>query len=203
MCNAWNHHSDCICGWGGEGHLGRGGRGWKRGSYGQVPPSVIWSYREDYCAPSTCPECGVDVFFIRHNGGSVWLDSLGWPWPKHPCMDRKKEPSWYRYFKKNASLKKEDGELFNGMVVYSMWQSGKYEKPPRILLAINGGDQGRVILAIKGTNTAKYFMGKIVIVNFNKGEIMSSTHDNREIIESGIDPEILGFKSDWATISDA
>jgi len=27
------------------------------------------------------------VFFIRHNGGSVWVDPpLGWPWDKHGCM---------------------------------------------------------------------------------------------------------------------
>jgi hypothetical protein len=27
------------------------------------------------------------VFFIRHNGGSVWVDPpLGWPWWKHGCF---------------------------------------------------------------------------------------------------------------------
>jgi hypothetical protein len=24
---------------------------------------------------------------VRHNGGSVWFDELGWPWPKHPCYE--------------------------------------------------------------------------------------------------------------------
>src|SRR5688500_6371215 len=44
-----------------------------------------WS--DDVCYPSRCPKCGGDVFFVRHNGGSVWLDPpLGWPWPKHACM---------------------------------------------------------------------------------------------------------------------
>jgi hypothetical protein len=23
---------------------------------------------------------------VRHNGGSVWFDELGWPWPKHGCF---------------------------------------------------------------------------------------------------------------------
>jgi len=27
------------------------------------------------------------VFFVRHNGGSVWFDQLGRPWPKHECFD--------------------------------------------------------------------------------------------------------------------
>jgi len=26
------------------------------------------------------------VYFVRHNGGSVWFDSLGKPWPKHSCF---------------------------------------------------------------------------------------------------------------------
>jgi hypothetical protein len=34
-----------------------------------------------------CPECQKMVYLVRHNGGSVWLDELGWPWPKHGCFD--------------------------------------------------------------------------------------------------------------------
>jgi hypothetical protein len=34
-----------------------------------------------------CPRCRKAVIFLRHNGGCVWLDALGWPWPKHPCFD--------------------------------------------------------------------------------------------------------------------
>lgn len=44
-----------------------------------------WS--DDICYPTTCPECKHNVFFLRHNGGSVWVDPpLGWPWPKHGCI---------------------------------------------------------------------------------------------------------------------
>lgn len=42
---------------------------------------------EDFCRPATCPVCYEPVFFIRHNGGCLWVDSLGHPWPKHACMD--------------------------------------------------------------------------------------------------------------------
>lgn len=35
-----------------------------------------------------CPKCGTLVFFVRHNGGCVWLDDLGPPWPKHPCYGK-------------------------------------------------------------------------------------------------------------------
>lgn len=45
------------------------------------------SLAEDFCRKTTCPVCGEDVFFIRHNGGSFWADHLGKPWPKHGCFD--------------------------------------------------------------------------------------------------------------------
>src|SRR5262245_18947817 len=87
MCNAWNHPPGCTCGWGGEGHLGGNYSG---GSSSTVffPVGDHYSWREpDFTHPTRCPECGADVFFIRHNGGSVWVDELGWPWPKHACFD--------------------------------------------------------------------------------------------------------------------
>lgn len=81
MCNAWNHSHDCTCGWGGEGHLGRGGGSWRA--------ETTWGGGTDLNAPNAlCPVCGDSVFFIRpRNGGSLWLNAMGPPWPKHPCMD--------------------------------------------------------------------------------------------------------------------
>lgn len=48
--------------------------------------SIGFQHEKDICHPTKCPECRRMVFFIRHNGGSLWVDSLGWPWPKHPCF---------------------------------------------------------------------------------------------------------------------
>jgi hypothetical protein len=42
---------------------------------------------DDFCRPTRCPRCQRSVYFVRHNGGSVWFDSLGQPWPKHPCFE--------------------------------------------------------------------------------------------------------------------
>lgn len=48
----------------------------------------VWRYHDDdFCRPTSCPVCGDEVFFVRHNGGSVWFDELGPPWPKHACFD--------------------------------------------------------------------------------------------------------------------
>lgn len=90
MCNAHNHPSDCTCGFGGYGHtgLGFGGSGV---SYSFNFINTEWEHR-DATWPTVCPECGESVFFIRHNGGCVWVDPpLGPPWPKHGCFDKPSE----------------------------------------------------------------------------------------------------------------
>lgn len=65
---------------------------WSSPSYPRASSSTSYAgewHERDYTRPSTCPECGDDVFFIRHNGGCVWVDPpLGWPWPKHGCFDK-------------------------------------------------------------------------------------------------------------------
>jgi hypothetical protein len=42
---------------------------------------------DSFCRKTRCPECGDPVFFVRHNGGSVFLNPpLGPPWDRHPCI---------------------------------------------------------------------------------------------------------------------
>lgn len=85
MCNAWNHHPDCTCGWGGEGHLGIRGTG----SY--PAESRSWSISDTekpLTHSTTCWWCGAEVFFHRdENGGCVLFDFLGPPWPIHDCWE--------------------------------------------------------------------------------------------------------------------
>ena len=89
MCNARNHSPSCTCGWGGTGHAGKSPGGWSSQSDIIVNgSSIMWRcYADGFCKPSTCRVCGASVFFVRHNGGSVWFDALGKPWPKHGCFD--------------------------------------------------------------------------------------------------------------------
>ncbi|AUO22873.1 hypothetical protein C0058_13120 [Pseudomonas sp. NC02] len=43
---------------------------------------------ESTCFCTHCPICRSEVYFIRHNGGSVWIDPpLGPPWFKHACFE--------------------------------------------------------------------------------------------------------------------
>ena len=64
------------------------------GGCGGSARSEVYDYpgyrrsKESTCFLTSCPKCKDPVYFIRHNGGSVWIDPpLGPPWYKHPCMD--------------------------------------------------------------------------------------------------------------------
>lgn len=56
---------------------------------------VLYDVRDHYrthasdnrCWRTVCQRCQKPVYFIRHNGGSVWIDPpLGPPWDKHGCF---------------------------------------------------------------------------------------------------------------------
>jgi hypothetical protein len=80
MCNAWNHDPSCCCGFGGE----------NNSSGTVVRERSELAYYESYVNPfAKCPRCRLPVFFFQAaNGGRVFFDDLGHPWPKHPCTDR-------------------------------------------------------------------------------------------------------------------
>jgi hypothetical protein len=54
-----------------------------------APPRVPTSTSVGWINPNArCPVCGAAVFFYANrNGGRVFFDDLGPPWPKHPCTD--------------------------------------------------------------------------------------------------------------------
>jgi hypothetical protein len=97
MCNSYNHHPSCTCGFGGAGHLGRRGPGI---STGNMYSSAYWGGQlitntfESYVNPNArCPVCNDVVFFYQSPyGGRVFFDELGPPWPKHPCTDNSSVP---------------------------------------------------------------------------------------------------------------
>ena len=135
MCNAWNHPIGCTCGWGGDGHLG-GGQG---GSEWNNINLVHWNIFENknlfvsYTNPNAkCPVCGASVFYYKSpNGGRVFFDELGPPWPKHPCTDTDSKPNYpisyipYSGFSLNESTKWSI-EKWNPGIVFSIGSKSQY-----------------------------------------------------------------------------
>ena len=66
--------------------------GWCQGHRSSVPDRRPFQTIESYVNPDAiCPVCGEIVFYYQGpNGGRVFFDALGWPWPKHPCTDNPK-----------------------------------------------------------------------------------------------------------------
>lgn len=94
MCNAHNHPPSCDCGWGGVwyGNQPYAGCGWVRPN--EPRPRTMGEQKGTFSAEAAgfavpnarCPVCGTSVFFYQSPyGGRVYFDSLGPPWPKHPC----------------------------------------------------------------------------------------------------------------------
>lgn len=81
MCNAWNHPAGCNCGWGGI---------W----YGRTSsePERLRATLSSFVNPhARCPVCGCPVFYYQSpDGGRVFFDELGPPWPKHGCTSNGK-----------------------------------------------------------------------------------------------------------------
>ena len=112
-CNAHNHRPGCACGWGGAWH-GPYGTGsyhssWSDESYikhFQLPDS-----HESFVNPNaSCPVCGAAVFFYSSpEGGRVFFDELGPPWPKHPCTDNRAQVTRVSFMSKNQPQWQREG----------------------------------------------------------------------------------------------
>lgn len=104
-CNAWNHPPGCDCGWGGD----TGGQqffGRPKGAYADPVRSSVaapartraasdgrWRSVGNHGPNAECPVCGQPVYFVQpENGGRIFFDELGPPWPKHPCTDNGHSP---------------------------------------------------------------------------------------------------------------
>lgn len=136
MCNAHNHPQSCRCGWGGDGHLGGPPTG------GYSTGRFEWRHREeDFCRSVICRRCGQAVFFVRHNGGSVWFDSLGWPWPKHPCHEEERHAIALR---RRLNELRATGQSERFGVVLSCQESGE----PGIVFVEVRIDSSRVLEAM-------------------------------------------------------
>lgn len=158
--------------------------------------ATLWSdpRADGECRRAKCPRCGGDVFFVRHNGGSVWLDELGWPWPKHGCF-AEPSPPWLTFFAQHKPT--SDATLPFGLVVKADWLPRDARGPSRLVLAIDAGRDGRLCLAIPGANSPDYLVGRLVSVDLPARRLLTSNHDIREVLDVPVTPADIGLPSSW------
>ncbi len=131
--------------------------------------SGVW-HDEDFTRPTICQECGESVFFIRHNGGSVWVNSLGTPWPKHPCFDKPATPT--RAF---SSWSAKTSRFTNPKlaVVIRIYSVPKYTEP---VVEIRLQDSRYFALVLKWTTPAqKVLLGSLLAVSVEESKLLLST----------------------------
>lgn len=104
-CNGNNHPPNCMCnfrgGWSGYRtfdpleRLMSGTARPRQLGYQAGTASVLSG---GFTKPGArCPVCGDLVYFYQSSyGGRVFFDSLGPPWPKHPCTDNRSKPTFPR-----------------------------------------------------------------------------------------------------------
>ena len=131
---------NCRCGWGGDGHLGQR---WRT----ETPLELHEKYAIEargYTRPnSKCPVCNASVFYYESPfGGRVFFESMGPPWPKHPCTDSTNQ---------SKQTKRSPGSVVGSQLgerVKPQWQFDKWlpficdsvvsVKPYQILFEIQG-----------------------------------------------------------------
>lgn len=89
MGKGYNHYSWCTCEWCKSDRLKD--EYILRTNYADLVLDIFPIEKFSFTNPNAlCPICGDKVFFFQNDYGSrVFFDSLGKPWPKHPCTDIK------------------------------------------------------------------------------------------------------------------
>jgi hypothetical protein len=131
---------------------------------------------ESNCFRTSCPKCKDPVYFIRHNGGSVWIDPpLGPPWYKHPCMDNayvaaKGIRSPVVTESALAKFRQRDG-LIIGIVKEAEASASKLCS----LINIETGKNRNIVLLMK--NNAGFLTGRLVLYD-QHGKSVSWVEDD-------------------------
>lgn|GEM_PF-5256805 len=169
MCNAWNHPANCDCGWGAGGY-----------SNGLAINSIEGIIRrpenESFTVPNArCPVCKQNVFFYQSvNGGRVYFDELGPPWPKHYCTDVQRSASGYPKWKRSGWKPAFVSTYERGKIRISILT----KKDKKRSLALN-------LIKEEPTNWAKYWNGDPMFYRANDDESLITTIIivNNELIE--------------------
>ena len=143
------------------------------------------------CYCTSCPECGREVYFIRHNGGSVWIDPpLGAPWYKHGCFDSNPTPHSKKDLVAEYSLKLEIAEQdHESNLVIGIVKSTSVDILKRFTKIIfETGKQET--LNIKLQHNAGFLLGKICLYDTIEAKICPIDEPSYTFAEYTYDPSI-------------
>ena len=131
------------------------------------------------------------MFFIRHNGGSVWLDELGWPWPKHACFnDATSGDTSLRVLRGNTQTLSIKPLL--GLVIRVKVKEGP---PVTSILGINGQDGKGKCIQILGNG--KILIGRLIALDSKNNKLQSPDSITYQILRHDIAPEDIDFSHQW------
>lgn len=121
---------------------------------------------DSQCIKTNCAQCGAAVFFIRHNGGSVFIDPpLGPPWDRHPCMPRKQAGAVATQAQDTFYVSPEARELLirvRGLITGVVTQAEVLPGQHGAMLTIAVAQAEPLVLLMRSPST--YFLGKMVIL---------------------------------------
>jgi hypothetical protein len=146
---------------------------------------------DDFTRPTTCPKCGAHVFFVRHNGGSVWFDELGWPWPKHGCFDYGDDD--FERFSRLRKRELENGRFGVVVATVNSVESGKQ------CWGVRWSDGGKNCMKVAAPN--KIDPGVVVAEpkQIIRRRIFTANGLEFKVEDEVINPKILGLGEDWAS----
>jgi hypothetical protein len=121
---------------------------------------------ESQCFKASCNVCGQPVFFIQHNGGSVFIDPpLGPPWHRHGCMpvrtDRESPESEPTIGVVSSEAQRLLGRV-RGLITGVVVQADVSKCRKNTILTIAAAERELMVLLMRGG--ADYFLGKLVIL---------------------------------------
>lgn len=145
---------------------------------------------EKVCYPTKCPKCASSIYFIKHNGGSVWLDELGWPWPKHKCFTQEKEPKWLNYFKLTADKLQYKKQSF-GLVISSERIQPMNSSVSYIYLVVDFGNGMKKIIIVDGQTTDNYLLDKFCIFDNEKNSVIFSSFDIKNTFNNHLKYQLI------------
>lgn len=160
------------------------------------PPAWFPKELDDVCGSSTCPKCGTGVFFIRHNGGCVWLDRLGWPWPKHGCFEYT-EPAWMGFFR-DAMFKTNPSDCHVPEKLRLCVIGRVVERAPGlVLVALIFGDGQKTCVEVDWVDKIQPKLGFAGVLNISECTLTLLTYQSYVVSQVAVSPSELGLPADW------